>query len=86
MSENSVGVFWTLRGTVVVVQHATNPLAAANRSLAIRSPERLNQLVTDALMIPLGMVVGDELGNRASKMSLPTAERTAPRTRCSSVL
>ena len=60
-----------LRGTVVIVQHATNPLAAANTPLAIRSPERLNQLVTDALMIPLSMVVGDELGNRASKMSLP---------------
>jgi hypothetical protein len=28
-------------------------LVAANTSLAIRSPERLNQLVTDALMIPL---------------------------------
>jgi hypothetical protein len=46
-------------------------LAAPNNSLAIGSPERLNQLVTDALMIPLSMVVGDELGNRASKMSLP---------------
>ncbi len=60
-----------LRGTVVVIQHATYPLAAANRSLAIRSPERLNQLVADALMIPLDMVVGDELGDCASKMSLP---------------
>jgi hypothetical protein len=38
--------------------------------LAIRSPERLNQLVADALMIPLGFVMGNELGNRASKMSL----------------
>ena len=39
--------------------------------MAIRSRERLNQLVADALMIPLNMVVGDELGDRASKMSLP---------------
>ena len=36
-------------------------------SVAICPPERLNQLVTDALMIPLGMVVRDELGDRASK-------------------
>ena len=39
-------------------------------SVTICPPERLNQLVTDALMIPLGMVVRDELGNRASKMAL----------------
>jgi hypothetical protein len=60
-----------LRGTVVVVQHATDPLTTPNASLAFGSLERLNQLVTDALMIPLRMVVGDELGNRVSKMSLP---------------
>jgi hypothetical protein len=41
-------------------------LAAANTSLAIGSLERLNQLVTDPLMIPLSMVVGYELGNRLS--------------------
>jgi hypothetical protein len=39
--------------------------------LAIRSPERLNQFVPDALMIPLAMVVGHEFGDDASKMSLP---------------
>jgi len=65
--------------------------------LAIRSPERLNQLVTDAVMIPLGMV-SNELGNRASKMSLPQRNHAREallldrpnepplRTRCSSVL
>ena len=41
------------------------------RGLAIRTPERLNQLVTDALMIPLVMVGGHGLGYRATKMSLP---------------
>jgi hypothetical protein len=95
MSDNSVVVFGRLRGTVVIVQHATNPLTAANTSLAIGSLERLNQLVTDALVVPLSMVVGYELGNRASKMSLPEEDHTleallldgpnefAPRTRCS---
>jgi len=48
-------LFRRLCGTVVIVQHAANPLAAANMSVAICPPERLNQLVTDALMIPLGM-------------------------------
>jgi hypothetical protein len=73
-------------------------LAASNTSVAIRSPERLNQLVADAVMIPLGMVMGDELGNRASKMSLPQWDHALKallldrpnepplRTRCSSVL
>ena len=60
-----------LRDTVVVIQHATYPLAAANRSLAIRSPERLNQLVPDALMTPFEMVVGHEFGDGVSKVSLP---------------
>jgi len=46
-------------------------LTAANTSLAIGSLEWVNQLVTNALMIPLCMVVGDELRNRASKMSFP---------------
>jgi hypothetical protein len=44
---------------------------APNTSLAIRSRERLNQVVTDLLMIPFGMVASDELGSRASKTSLP---------------
>jgi hypothetical protein len=67
---------WTCgrRRPVVIVQHASDPLTAANTTLAIGSLERLNQLVTDALMIPVSMVVGDELGNRASKMSLPAQD------------
>jgi hypothetical protein len=35
-----------------------------------RSPERLNQSVADALMVPLAMVVGHEVGNGAPKMAL----------------
>jgi hypothetical protein len=58
-----------LRGTVVVIQHATYPLAAADTSLAIRSPERLNQLVPDALMTPFEMVVGHEFGDGVSKVT-----------------
>jgi hypothetical protein len=71
VSDYSVGVVRRLRSTVVIVQHATNPLTAANAASAICSLERLNQLVTDALVVPLGMVVDYELGNRASKMSFP---------------
>ena len=64
MSDNSSESLG-LGGTVVVIQHATYPLAPSNRSLVIRSPGQLNQVVPDALMIPLAMVVGHELGNRA---------------------
>ena len=72
MSENCVVTpDGCLRGTVVVIQHATDPLATANRSWADCSIKRLNQLVTDTLMVPLGMVVGDEFGYRATKMPLP---------------
>src|SRR5678815_4138796 len=68
MSENCVVTpDGCLRGTVVVIQHATDPLATANRSWADCSIKRLNQLVTDTLMVPLGMVVGDEFGYRATK-------------------
>ena len=60
MSDNTVVARGTLRSTVVVVQQTTNPLAAANTSLAVGLPNRLNQLVTDALMIPLAVVVRNE--------------------------
>ena len=70
MSDNSVVVRGPLRGTIVVVQQTTNPLSAANTSLAVGSPTRLNQLVTDDLMIPLAMVVSNELRECASKMPL----------------
>jgi len=56
MSENSVVVLGCLRGTVVVVQHATDSLAPANRPFVIGSVKRLNQLVTDALVVPLALV------------------------------
>ena len=71
VSDNSVVVFGYLRGTIVVVQHATDTLASAKRSSAIRSLKRLNQLVVDALMVPFAMVVGHELCYRASQMPLP---------------
>jgi len=50
VSGNSIQVIWTLCGTVVIIQNATDPLTAPNRSLPIRSSERLNQLVPDALI------------------------------------
>jgi len=70
VSDNSVVVRGPLRGTIVVVQQTTNPLSAANTSLAVGSPTWLNQLVTDDLMIPLAMVVRNELRECASKMPL----------------
>ena len=45
------------------------PSTGSGSDISNRSLERLNQLVTDALMIPLGMVVDDELGNRASHVA-----------------
>jgi hypothetical protein len=72
MSDNSgEAKFSGLRGTVVVVQHATDPLASANRSLATGLPKRLNQRVTNALVVSLSMVVGHELGHRPAKMPFP---------------
>jgi len=41
------------------------------RSVAVGSREWLNQLVTDALAVSFGMVVGNELRDGAAKMSLP---------------
>jgi hypothetical protein len=37
-----------------------------------RPREWLNQLVPDALMLALAVVVGNELGDRATKMPLPS--------------
>jgi hypothetical protein len=71
MSDNSIALVWALTRPGSSSQHATDPLTAPNRSAAIRTPEWLNQLVPDALVIPLAMVVGNELGNRSSKMPLP---------------
>lgn len=60
-----------LRGTIVVVQHATDPLASTKRSVSSGPREWLNQLVPDALMVTLDVVVRHELGYRATKMPLP---------------
>jgi hypothetical protein len=46
-------------------------LAPANWRFVTCSIKRLNQLVTEALKVPLAIVVGYELGNRAAKMALP---------------
>jgi hypothetical protein len=44
---------------------------SADRTASISSREWLNQLVTDALMVSFGMVMGHELGDRATKVPLP---------------
>ena len=61
MSDNEVGVGDT------ATQHGSNSSAChqsvdGGASLTTGSLERLNQLVTDALMVPLAMVVRHELG------------------------
>jgi hypothetical protein len=71
LSENSAKSFERSRGTVVIVQQAADPFASANRTVAISSRDWLNQLVANALMVPFAMVVGHELDDRATKMSLP---------------
>jgi hypothetical protein len=56
---------------VVVIQQTAHTRPAANRPAATGSPERLNQFVADALMVPLTVVVRHEIRNRATKMALP---------------
>jgi hypothetical protein len=70
MSDNSVGVGQT------PTRHGSNCSAC---HLSVDGGEHVlghvaratESLVTDALVVPLRMIVGYELGNRASKMSLP---------------
>jgi hypothetical protein len=67
VSDNSVDNPPSSRDTVKVIQQTAHTRSAANGSAAIGSPERLNQFVADALMVPLTVVVRDELRNRAAK-------------------
>ena len=63
-------VAWTTRhGSSNPTCHLS--VGGGEQVLAIRSPERLNQLVPDALMTPFEMVVGHEFGDGVSKVSLP---------------
>jgi len=65
------------------VQHATEPLASTYPALAIRSLIRLNQLVADALMISLAMVVGHESALCDEDAALPAG---SPRSTHSSLI
>ena len=56
--------------TVVEVQHAAHALPSANDTEAIGSRNRLNELVPDALMIPLRVIVRHELRDGASRVAL----------------
>ena len=53
---------------VVVIQQTDHAWSVANRPPATGSPERLNRFVPNALMVPLTVVVRDELRNRAAKV------------------
>jgi hypothetical protein len=70
VSDSSIDDPPSLRDTVVVIQQAAHTRSAANRPAATGSTERLNQFVADALMVPLTVVVRDELHNRAAKVAL----------------
>ena len=73
VSDNSIDNALSLRDTVVVIQQTAHTRRAANRPAATGSPERLNQFVANALMVPLTVVVRHELRNRAAKI-----DRTTP--------
>ena len=68
LSERSLTL---LRGAVVVVQHAAQALPPAKGTRGIGTPQRLNELVAKALVVPLGVVVRHELRDRAPKVTLP---------------
>jgi hypothetical protein len=70
VSDNSVDNPPSSRDTVVVIHQPAHTRSAANRPAATGSLERLNQFVADALMVPLTVVVRDELRNRAAKVAL----------------
>jgi hypothetical protein len=55
---------------VVKVQHAAQALPATNHTVAIGSLQGLNELVPDALMIPLRVIVRHELRHGAPKVAL----------------
>ena len=55
---------------VVKVQHAAHALPATNHTVAIGSLQGLNELVPDALMIPLRVIVRHELRHGAPKVAL----------------
>jgi hypothetical protein len=55
---------------VAKVQHAAYALPPANHTLAIGSLQGLNELVPDALMIPLRVIVRQELRHGAPKVAL----------------
>jgi hypothetical protein len=46
-------------------------MASTNRSVSVGAHE-WHQLVADALMVSLAMLVGHELGGQATKMPLPS--------------
>jgi hypothetical protein len=60
------------RRSVVEVQHPAHAPPSANNTLAIGSRQRLNEIVPDALMIPLRVIVRHELRESAPKV--PFAE------------
>ena len=59
-----------LRGTVVEIQHSSQSLTTPNMAGRACSGSTDDQLVADALVVPLGVVVRHELRHCASKVTL----------------
>src|SRR5689334_13709559 len=68
MSDNSVAVL--LRGSMVVVQHASQACPLAYRARGLRRRERLDQRVPESLMVTFRVVMRHEFRDGAPKMAL----------------
>jgi len=76
LSENSGAFPGLLRGAVVVVQHAAQPLALADGTRGRWPPERLNQFVAEALVVPLDVIMRHELRQGTPEVALAEHDQT----------
>ncbi len=59
-----------LRRAVVIVQKATHALTPPNEAGAMPVSDTVNEVVAETLMVPLAMVVDQELGDRLTEVPL----------------
>ena len=77
MSNNSAWhLIIGLRGSIVITEEATHPLAPPNAAVLRLNLHAVDQFIAEALMVALAMIVGHELGERATEM--PLTERNHP--------
>ena len=63
------------RRPIVIIQEAPKTRAAANPATGLRRAPILNERVLESLMIPLAMIVLEELGHGPSQMALAEQDR-----------